>query len=119
MKKFLIISIVMFSFSLLNPNAFAEGGGGVNCPQVSGEFTYIPGSASYTINPFEGGEVGVLFCEYETESEDIEIEPFGDVTAIFHLSGELSEELISYPAQRYGSIRRFPGAAGGPKSGPP
>jgi len=85
---------LFFSLSLLGvPLSFAEGGGGIECPATSGVFTYVSGSAVYQTNSFEGGEIGILHCEYETESEE-EIEPFGEVIAIFHVSGELSQELV-------------------------
>ncbi|MCZ6583172.1 MAG: hypothetical protein O6761_08405 [Thaumarchaeota archaeon] len=72
----------------------AEGGGGIECPESSGVYTYVSGSASYTVNPFDEGNLGVLFCEYETESEDEGIEPFGEINAVYHISGELSQDLI-------------------------
>ena len=88
--------VLVFSFSLsllvITP-IFAEGGGGIECPQTSDVFTFIPGSAIYTTDSFEGGEIGILFCEYETESHEV-IEPFGQVNAIFHVSGDLSQDLI-------------------------
>ena len=85
---------LFFSLSLLGvPLSFAEGGGGIECPATSGVFTYVSDSAVYQTNSFEAGELGILHCEYETESEE-EIEPFGEVIAIFHVNGELSQELI-------------------------
>ena len=92
--KFIQIIIFAFLISVSIPMAFAEGGGGVDCPQSSGNYTYVPGSANYKESSFEGGEIGVLKCEFETESESMEFDPFGEITAIFHLSGELSQDLI-------------------------
>jgi len=94
MKFLNLFFTLFFALSLLGaPLSFGEGGGGIECPETSGTFTYIPGSAVYETNSFEDGEIGILFCEYLSESED-EIEPFGEINAIFHVSGELSEELI-------------------------
>jgi len=94
MKLCFVLLILFLSLSLLGvPLSFAEGGGGIECPETSGAFTFIDGSAVYQTNSFEDGEIGVLNCEYETESEE-EIEPFGEVIAIFHVSGELSQELV-------------------------
>jgi len=75
------------------PLVFAEGGGGIDCPENSGVYSYLSGTATFNVNPFEGGEVGVLSCEYFTESEDENLEPLAQVTAIYHMSGELSQEL--------------------------
>lgn len=91
LNKIIFSSVFLLFFSL--PLAFAEGGGGIECPQTSGVFTFIPGSAIYNINSFEVGEIGILFCEYETESHEV-IEPFGEINAIFHVSGDLSQDLI-------------------------
>jgi len=94
MKFSYLLFTLFFSISLLGiPLSFAEGGGGIDCPETSGVFTYVSGSAVYQTNSFEDGEIGVLYCEYETESEE-EIEPFGEVIAIFHVNGELSQELV-------------------------
>jgi len=95
MKFSYLLFTLFLSISILGvPLSFAEGGGGIECPETSGVFTYIIGSAVYNTNSFEDGEIGVLNCEYETESEE-EIEPFGEVIAIFHVSGELSQELVN------------------------
>jgi len=95
MKFSYLLFTLFFSISLLGiPLSFAEGGGGIDCPETSGVFTYVSGSAVYQTNSFEDGEIGVLYCEYETESEE-EIEPFGEVIAIFHVNGELSQELVN------------------------
>jgi len=75
------------------PLVFAEGGGGIDCPKNSGVYSYFPGSATFNVNPFEGGEIGLLSCEYLTESEDENLEPLAQVIAIYHISGELSQEL--------------------------
>jgi len=93
--KFSYLFLTLFlSLSLLGVSlSFAEGGGGIECPETSGAFTFVSGSAVYQTNSFEDGEIGVLYCEYETESEE-EMEPFGEVIAIFHVSGELSQELV-------------------------
>jgi len=74
--------------------ALAEGGGGIDCPATSGDYNYVEGTANYETNPFEEGQLGVLFCEYENLSGEEGIEPFGEITAIFHIPGELSQELI-------------------------
>ena len=94
-KTAFFLSFIFFTILTLTiPQAFAEGGGGVDCPQSVDVYTYIGGSAIYKVTPFEEGQLGVLFCEYETESEDPEIEPFGEINAVFHISGELNQELI-------------------------
>jgi len=94
MKLSSVFLTLFLSLSLLGVSlSFAEGGGGIDCPETSGVFTFVSGSAVYQTNSFEDGEIGVLNCEYETESEE-EIEPFGEVIAIFHVSGELSQELV-------------------------
>ena len=80
---FLVISITLVS---VGQSAFAEGGGGIECPESSGVYSYLEGSASYQENPFEDGSLAVLVCEYLTLSEeDEEIEPLGQVNAIFHV----------------------------------
>ena len=95
MKFSYLLFTLFLSISLLGISlSFAEGGGGIECPETSGVFTYVSGSAVYDTNSFEDGEIGVLYCEYETESEE-EIEPFGEVIAIFHVNGELSQELVN------------------------
>jgi len=95
MKFSYLLFTLFLSISISGvPLSFAEGGGGIECPETSGAFTYVSGSAVYHTNSFEDGEIGVLNCEYETESEE-EIEPFGEVIAIFHVSGELSQELVN------------------------
>ena len=76
------------------PSGFAEGGGGLDCPTSIGVYSYIEGSTTYNVNPFEQGDLGILYCEYETESEEEDIEPFGEITAVYHISGDLSQELI-------------------------
>ena len=73
---------------------FAEGGGGIDCPEISGPYFYLPGTATYEVTPFDVGEIAVLTCEYLTEIEDEEIEPLGQINTVYHISGELNDELI-------------------------
>lgn len=82
----------IFLALLIMPAAFAEGGGGIECPETSGVYSFL--SATYQVNPFEEGDLGVLSCEYFSESEDEDIEPLGQTTAIYHVAGDLSQELI-------------------------
>lgn len=87
--SFLAITLMMF------PSVFEEGGGNIECPQSSGPYSYISGSAVYQVNSFEVGEIGVLFCEYMkdfVEANDLDI--FAEINVVYHLSGELSQELI-------------------------
>ena len=90
-KLLTVTSIFIAIFAI--PLVFAEGGGGIDCPENSGVYSYLSGTATFNVNPLKGGEVGVLSCEYFTESEDENLEPLAQVTAIYHMSGELSQEL--------------------------
>jgi len=88
----LLVSIALVSTMM--PSVFAEGGGGLECPEISGVYSYLEGTAFYEVNPFDVGNLGVLSCEFFTESEDVDVEPLGIVTAVFHVDGALSQELI-------------------------
>ena len=92
-----LVFVFVFAASLgLVPltQAFAEGGGGIECPEISGPYFYLPGTASYEVTPFEVGEIAVLSCEYLTEIEDVEVEPLGQINSVYHITGELNQELI-------------------------
>jgi len=96
MKSIFSLSLIVSAsllFLTIQP-VFGEGGGGIECPEISGVYTYISGSALFQENPFEEGQLGVLFCEYETESEDENIEPFAEINAIFLTGEQLIQELI-------------------------
>jgi len=87
---------LLFSFFLMVisiPAAFAEGGGGIECPVSSGGYSYIDGTANFQENSFEEGELGVLYCEYMNLEAD-ELDIFGDITVVYHIHGEISDELI-------------------------
>jgi len=85
------IALVLTSIPQVN----AEGGGGLECPTTSSIYNFLNGSSTYEITPFEEGDLGILFCEYMTTPEHFEeTEPFAQITAIYHISGDLSQNLI-------------------------
>jgi len=88
----LVVSIALVTTIL--PAVYAEGGGGIECPEISGVYFYLEGTAFYEENPFDVGNLAILSCEFFTESEDENLEPLGIVTAVFHIDGSLSQELI-------------------------
>jgi len=91
LSPFIVSLILVFTI----PPVLAEGGGGIDCPENSGTFYYVSGSATYEENPFDEGQIAVLFCHYQTDVIDVNnLEIFGEIHAIFHLKGELSQELI-------------------------
>ena len=96
MKRNYFLAAGFFAFLLVIPatQVFAEGGGGIDCPEISGPYFYLPGTATYEVTPFEVGEIAVLSCEYLTEIEDEEIEPLGQINSVYHITGELNQELI-------------------------
>jgi len=94
LKSIFLLFVFSIPLVLVTPLAFAEGGGGIECPESSGVYSYVDGSASYQENPFDQGNLATLSCEYLTLSEDEDIEPLGQVNAIFHVSGQLNQELI-------------------------
>lgn len=95
MISILLLSLIASASVIFNyAPVFAEGGGGIECPEISGVYSYIPGSVVYHEIPFGDGHLGVLFCEYETESEGGDIDPFAEINAVFHTSGELNQDII-------------------------
>ncbi len=76
------------------PSVFAEGGGGLDCPETSGPYTYLAGSASYQEEEFEEGNLAVLSCEYMKDFTEGDFDIFGQIKAVYHIDGQLSQELI-------------------------
>jgi len=76
------------------PSVFAEGGGGIECPVSSGEYSYLSGSASFIEESFDEGNLGVLDCEYMKDFVEGDFDIFGKITAVYHMNGTLSQELI-------------------------
>ena len=95
-KMFLPLFSTAFLFMILViPPAFAEGGGGLDCPESSNGYSYLSGSAKYETKSFENGEIATLYCEYMRDViEGNELELFGEINIVYHTSGELSQELI-------------------------
>jgi len=91
---FLVISTSILAISM-NSSAFAEGGGGLDCPESSGTYFYLSGTANYEENPFDEGKLAILYCQYQTDViDENNLEIFADITAIYHMIGEISQELI-------------------------
>ncbi len=83
-----IASVSLLVFAM--PSVFAEGGGGIECPEISGAYSYVNGTASYMIVPLDGGgDLGRLMCGYETGAGY-----FADINLMYHLSGEVNRDLI-------------------------
>jgi len=73
------------------PSALADGGGGVECPEILGAYTFINGTADYQTKTLGEDEFGILYCEFESDEENTV--PIGSIEAMFHISGELSANL--------------------------
>ena len=90
------ILLLVFSVSLtffFLPTVYGEGGGGVDCPTSSGVYNYVNGTAVYETSSLGEDEVGVLFCDFESTEEDTVDE--GMISAMFHISEEISQELTN------------------------
>ena len=79
---------------MMLPSAFAEGGGGLDCPQRSANYIYLSGTANYQVNSFDEGELAVLFCEYMIELPGDELDIFGEINVVYHVQGQLSQDLV-------------------------
>jgi len=90
-----LFSISFLFLILVIPSAFAEGGGGLDCPESSGGYSYLSGTAKYETKSFENGEIATLYCEYMKDIiEGNEFDIFGEINIVYHSSGELNQELI-------------------------
>ncbi|MCZ6583258.1 MAG: hypothetical protein O6761_08860 [Thaumarchaeota archaeon] len=90
---FLLVAIFSLGFTM-STQVFAEGGGGLDCPETSGPYTYLAGSASYQEEEFEEGNLAVLSCEYMKDFTEGDLDIFGQIKAVYHIDGQLSQELI-------------------------
>jgi len=91
MKSILFLILVSLT-SLTIPSAFAEGGGGIDCEEISGAYTYLIGTAVYETPTFDEDKFGSLYCQFI--SDEPNIVQFGSIEAMFHIGGELSQQLI-------------------------
>lgn len=80
--------VLLFSLTISIGFANAE----IECPQVSGNYTYINGSAYIEFLPFVDGDFSLLSCEYENQNNLVE--PFGQVYALYNFTGELTPDMI-------------------------
>jgi len=87
---FLVLSVLSLS-GILDPGS-AEGIE-LQCPQSSGNYTYINGSAHHQVYPIDDDQLYLLYCEYEAPPE-FELETFGDIYALYNFTGELTPERI-------------------------
>jgi len=71
---------------------FAEGIE-LQCPQSSGNYTYINGSAHHQVYPIDDDQISLLYCEYDAPTE-LELENFGDIYALYNFTGKLTPERI-------------------------
>lgn len=107
--KYVLLLIFSFSLTFLTiPSVFADGGGGIECPEISGAYSYVNGSAIYEISDASSvDQFGMLYCGFESYEEDTV--QFGTIEALLHVSDELSQELID----EYGCGEKL-GAESGP-----
>jgi len=92
MNFFLVFFVLSFSIAI--STGFAEGAELI-CPVISGNYTYVNGSAYLEEMPFQDGELSIFSCEYDT-LEDSEELPFGEIVAVYNFTGELTSALIQY-----------------------
>lgn len=87
--NFLNFPVLVLSLSAIIGISFAADVYGIECPETSGNFSYINASAYLEHTPFEGGQISTLYCQYEA-SPDLEETPFGEIYAIYNFTGEAS-----------------------------
>jgi len=87
---FLVLSVLSLS-GILNPDS-AEAIE-LQCPQSSGNYTYINGSAHHQVYPIDDDQISLLYCEYQAPPES-ELESIGDIYALYNFTGQLTPERI-------------------------
>lgn len=101
MKSIFLFFLLVGLTIVTVPSALAEGGGGIDCPETLGAYSYVNGSAFYDVLETEQDVFGMLYCEFESFEENTV--QFGTIDVIFHVSEELSQQL----SDEYGCGEKF------------